>query len=113
MAIEKLLPQSGSDVITDQEGTESVGNVILLSVGPGVSELLGVADMGQLCFHEMTSANQMFYELQLIKSATDAMVLGVQLKEPVRIAQRIHSMGKDIPIVILTEPERHEHLKQA
>jgi len=113
MAIEKLLPRSGSAVITDQEGTESVGNVILLSVGPGVSELLTVADMEQLCFHEMTSANQMFYELQLLKSATDALVLGVQLKEPVRIAQRINSMGKDIPIVILTEPERHEHLKQA
>ncbi len=113
MAIEKLHPQSGAGVTTAVADTESVGDVILLSVNPGVRELLTAEDKEQLSFHEMTSARQMFDELQLVKNTTDALVLGVQLKEPVRIAQRIHSMGKDIPILILTDPEHHEHLKQA
>ncbi len=88
------------------------GFVILLKVGLKVRNLLTIAANEQLCFDEMTSAEQMFVELEQMKTKVDALVLGVQLREPVRIAQRIHSTGKDIPLLILTGPEHHEQLKQ-
>ncbi|MEJ2621872.1 MAG: PAS domain S-box protein, partial [Candidatus Thiodiazotropha sp.] len=43
----------------------------------------------------------------------DALLLGLSLEKPVRIAQRIHSLGIDIPVLILSEPERYSHLKHA
>lgn len=89
------------------------GRVILLNVDLGVRHLLTGRQGGGLYFDEMASAAQMFVELEQMNCQIDAMLLGVQLKEPVRIAQRIHSMGRDIPLLILTEPERYEQLRQA
>jgi len=90
-----------------------VGHVILLNVDRNVSLLLDGMGTEALCFNEIISTSQMFVELEQMQSDVDAMVLGVLPKEPVRIAQRIHAMGKDIPLLILTEPERHDVLKQA
>lgn len=89
------------------------GRVILLNVDLNVRNLLAGSAGVQFCFDEMASASQMFVELEQMKCEIDAMLLGVQLKEPVRIAQRIHSMGRDIPLLILTEPQRYEQLRQA
>lgn len=95
------------------EAAFSHGHVILLNVEFMVRNLLVGEGEGQLRYDEMTSAEQMFTELEQIVSPVDAMVLGIQLKEPVRIAQRLHGKGTDIPLIILTEPERYEQLKQA
>lgn len=89
------------------------GCVILLNVDLKMRELLLGDGETKLTYNEMTSAKQMFVELGQMKNTVDAMVLGVQLEEPVRIAQRIHAMGKDIPLLIMTEPKRHDQLKQA
>jgi PAS domain S-box-containing protein len=120
MTIEKPFRESGNVVEMVAAGAKSTdcddataGHVILLNVGLNIRNLLAGKGKESLCFYEMASANQMFGELQQMKSPVDALVLGVQLKEPVRIAQRIHSMAMDIPLLILTEPERHEQLKQA
>lgn len=91
----------------------NIGCVILLSVDIKTRNLLLIEDKQALDFEEVASAAQMFVELEQKKNQVDTLVLGVQLKDPVRIAQRIHSMGKDIPLIILTEPERYEQLKQA
>lgn len=89
------------------------GRVILLNVDLDVRHLLSGKEGAQLTFDDMASAGQLFVELEQMKCHVDAMLLGVKLKEPVRIAQRIHSMGRDIPLLILTEPERYEQLRQA
>jgi len=92
--------------------TSNTNRVILLNVDIKVRNLLTGSGTGQLRFEELASTSQMFFELEEKISHVDAIVLGVQHKEPVRIAQRIHSMGMDIPLLILTEPERYEQLKQ-
>ncbi len=122
MAVEKLLRNSGMAVETATPATKSAngddmassaGHVILLNVDLKVRNLLASVGKEQLRFDEMTSTSQMLVELEQRKSQIDAMVLGVQFKEPVRIAQRIHAMGRDLPLLILTEPKRYEQLKQA
>ena len=122
MTFEKLFRKSGAATQTAaaveksascDDASPSVGRVILLNVDLKVSRLLTSEGMKQLCFDKISSASQMFVELEQRKSEVDALVLGVNLKEPVSIAQRIYSMGKDIPLLILTEPDRHEQLKQA
>lgn len=100
--------ESGSSRID----TSSCSRVILLNVDIKVRNLLTGSGSAQLRFEELTSTSQMFFELEEKISHVDAIVLGVQHKEPVRIAQRLHSMGLDIPLLILTEPERYEQLKQ-
>ncbi len=89
------------------------GYIILLNVDVKLRNLLVREGIEQLDFDEMSNVGDMFTDLEKIQRNVDALVLGVQLKDPVRIAQRIHAMGKDIPLLILTEPERYEQLKQA
>ena len=122
MTVEKSISEIGStaqasalhaDLSGCNDSAPGTGRVILLNVDIRVMNLLAAAGGQQLCFEKITSTNQMFIELEQMKGDVDAMVVGVLPKEPVRIAQRIHSMDKDIPLLILTEPERHEQLKQA
>ena len=121
MSVEKPLHASGAAVQSatlTAVGTDcddavcSAGRVILLNVGLKVRNLLIGGNREQLYFDEIAGPSQTLIELEQMDGQFDAMVLGVQLKEPVRIAQRVHSMGKDLPLLILTEPERHEPLKQ-
>ena len=104
---------AGVNCTSPENADPNAGCVILLNVDLKVRNLLASEGKIQLCFDEMVSTGQMFAELVQMKNKVDALVLGVQLKEPVRIAQRVHSLGKDIPLLILTEPEHHEQLKQA
>lgn len=89
------------------------GRALLLNVDYEVHNLLESKGIEYLCFDEVLSNQQKFIELMQMTSKIDVMVMGVQLKEPVSIAQRVHALNKDIPILILTEPERNEQLKQA
>lgn len=104
---------TASGQITQADTDSNVGHIILLNVDLKLRNLLVVEGNEQLDFDEIGSVGLMYTELEQARSNVDALVLGVQLKDPVRIAQRIHAMGKDIPLLILTEPERYEQLKQA
>jgi len=94
---------------------EAIANsyILLLDVGIEVRNILAIESMDCLCFEELASSQQMFAQLDQIKNKIDVIVIGVPLKEPVSIAQRIHAINKDISILILTEPSRHDRLKQA
>jgi len=107
------LPESVTASANCDDMAPGVGHVILLNIDHKVSLLLAGIGKDVLCFNEITSTSQLFVELEQMQSDVDAMVLGVLTKEPVRVAQRIHTMGKDIPLLILTEPERHDQLRQA
>jgi two-component system sensor kinase FixL len=122
MTIEKSVRESGAtarapvlvaDLAPADNSAPGAGRVILLNVDTRVMNLLTAADGQQLRFEKIASASQMLVDLEQMQGDVDAMVLGVLPSEPVRIAQRIHFMGKDIPLLILTEPERHEQLRQA
>lgn len=89
------------------------GRVVLLGVEEGTIELLKGRGGGNLRFDEIGSTTQLLVELEQMDLQTDAMVVGVQLRDPVRVAQRVRSIGKDISIVILSDSEHYEPLKQA
>ena len=95
-----------SDVIT-------AGCVLMLNVDLKVRNLLAIEGMEYRYFDEVTSSQQSLIEMLQVQSNVDAIVMGVQIEEPVSIAQRVHAINKDIPILILTEPERYKQVKQA
>jgi PAS domain S-box-containing protein len=103
---EVKFPHAESDAIT-------TGCVLMLDVDLKVRNLLAIKGMEYQYFDEVTSNQQMFSEMVQMQSKIDAIVMGVQIKEPVSLAQRIHAINKDIPILILTEPERYKQVKQA
>jgi len=89
------------------------GRVLLLNVDGRTSSLLTTQAAGNLRFDDVGSTTQLFVELEHMQLQADAMVVGVQLRDPVRVAQRVRSIGKDISIIILSDPEHCEPLKQA
>jgi len=106
LAAEVSLSHSDNDVNTG-------GCVLLLNVDDKVRNLLSNKDLEYLYFDEVATRQQMFTNIVQMQNKVDVMVMGVQLKEPVGIAQRVHAINNDVPILILTEPERYEQLKQA
>lgn len=88
------------------------GCALLLNVDPEVHDLLDSKNIESLCFNEVLSNQQTFIELVQMTRKIDVMVMGVQLEDPVTIAQRVHALNKEITILILVEPERKEKLKQ-
>ena len=106
LAADVNLSHSDNDVITR-------GCVLLLNVDDKVRNLLSSKDLEYLYFDEVATSQQMFTNIVQKQNKVDVMVMGVQLKEPVSIAQRVHAINNDVPILILTEPERYKQLKQA
>ena len=84
------------------------GHVALLEVDADTGEELAAQLAGRISFDRMTDTQQLLDELEQL----DVVVLGLRVREPVRLAQRIKSAGNDLPVMILTEPERHERLRQ-
>ncbi len=95
------------------KNTGTMGCVILMNVDLKARNFLLKGNIEYMDFDELESRQQEFTQLIQIKNKVDAIVMGVQVKEPVNIAQRVHAMHKDIPIVILAEPEHHIQLQQA
>ncbi len=89
------------------------GRFVLVAVDEDIRSLLvrRLAPVWRL--EALAGPEQLFDKLEHSPQGADAIVLGVKLKEPVRIAQRVHSLGKDIPILILSDPERFGQLRQA
>ena len=91
-----------------------MGNrVILVEVGREIRALLGHYLSKHLVLEDVASTEQMFLKLEQSTHHTGALVLGLRLEEPVSIAQRVHSLGRDLPVVILSHPNRCSQLKQA
>lgn len=89
------------------------GNVALLNVEPTIYRFIHGKLRTKLNFEDLSALEQLYNGLEQGRVLIDALMLGVSLEEPVRIAQRIHSLGIDIPVLILTEPEQYEKLKNA
>ena len=89
------------------------GRVVLLRVEKEVSDLLAERFGGRIALHQLRSPEQLFVAMERSGVYADVMVLGVGLEQPVRVVQRIHGFGVDIPVLIMTEPDRYEQLTQA
>jgi PAS domain S-box-containing protein len=60
----------------------------------------------------ISSADQFGVALDADPGSIDAVLLGVNVGEPVALAQRIHSVDNHLPIVILSSPSRSATLRQ-
>ncbi|MES9818708.1 MAG: hypothetical protein ABW155_18905 [Candidatus Thiodiazotropha sp.] len=89
------------------------GTAVLLKVDPAVFSYIHERLHSVLDLEDLPGLEQLYIGLEQGRVRIDALMLGVSLEEPVRIAQRIHSLGVDIPVLILTEPEHHDQLKHA
>ncbi|MBW9267923.1 MAG: PAS domain S-box protein [Candidatus Thiodiazotropha sp. (ex. Lucinisca nassula)] len=92
---------------------KSRGTAVLLNVDPTIFSYIHQRLHSTLDLEDLPGLEQLYIGLEQGRVRIDALMLGVSLEEPVRIAQRIHSLGVDIPVLILTEPEHHDHLKHA
>ncbi|MES9834195.1 MAG: PAS domain S-box protein [Candidatus Thiodiazotropha sp. DIVDIV] len=105
---------NSADVASRNISSDSiVGYVVLLNVGQNIYQLLHEQLHTVLNFEDLTALEQLFNGLEQGRIRIDALLLGLSLEEPVRIAQRIHSLGIDIPVLILSEPDKYSHLKHA
>lgn len=87
--------------------------VVLYQVSKEVQTLLGSGLPANISLHTTTDIDSLCLETQKTANPAEALVLGIGANEPVSIAQRVHSYGQDIPVVILSETERYAQLKQA
>jgi len=87
--------------------------VVLYQVSKEVQTLLGSTLPAGIVLHTATDIDSLYLETQKAAGSAEALVLGIGANEPVSIAQRVHSYGQDISVVILSEAERCAQLKQA
>lgn len=114
MGSEKLLKTAYLSTHKDSKNqTLKKSHIVLLNVDLKVRNLLFNQVDTDFNFEEAANTEMLFQMLKEKTSNIDALVLGVEHKEPVRIAQRIHSLDKNIPLLILTEPNKHQQLKNA
>jgi PAS domain S-box-containing protein len=88
----------------------------------GILHLVGVAPDVTARLHEeldvvlrietMESLDTLYSRFQEGRRPADTVLLGMEIEEPVRIAQRIHTYDKYIPILILSLPARCAQLKR-
>ncbi len=65
-----------------------------------------------LSIETMTDQDALYARFQEGQRPPDTVLLGMEIAEPVRIAQRIHTYDKHIPILILSPPARFSQLKR-
>jgi len=92
-----------------------MGNVVAVQVDQETSTLLGqldcVADDSRV--ESVAELSTALERLERDPSTIDALVLGPLLDEPVRVAQHVQSVDKDLAVVILSDPQRHGLLSKA
>ena len=104
-------PQHGAEVSGTRPGTPPA--VLLVQVPPDDVERLCVTDQsGSLALHAASSADE---ALTLLGSGLDidALVIGADVAEPIRLAQRAHAVRRDTAVLLLVEPERAAALARA
>lgn len=96
-----------------QIGSRYQGSAVLLGVTADICQLIRDNSDSSLNLVELGGLEQLYIGLEQGRIHVDILVIGISLDEPVRIAQRIHSMGVDISVVILTEPAYYSQLEKA
>lgn len=94
------------------ESEYATGRVLLVDVDAAIARRLAAQLQGRIGFDTVSTSRQMLAELEQRLPRIDALLLGVNVREPVRVAQRVQPLGNDIPVLILTEPEHHDQLGQ-
>ncbi|MBN8765099.1 MAG: PAS domain S-box protein [Thiobacillus sp.] len=91
---------------------EIPGLVSLVGVDPALARLLQSRLCPMLTVKTLDDQNSLFLHMEGGGLPVDAVVLGMALEEPVRVAQHIHVHDKHIPILILSRPADCDQLKR-
>lgn len=83
---------------------EIPGLVSLVGVDRALARLLKNQLCPALTVEDLNDQNKLFLHMEGGGLPVDAVVLGMTLEDPVRVAQRIHVHDKHIPILILSHP---------
>ncbi len=92
---------------------EIPGLVSLVGVDRALARLLQSQLRPALAVEILDDQNDLFLHMEGGGLPVDAVVLGMALEEPVRVAQRIHVHDKHIPILILSHPADCDQLKRS
>ncbi len=92
--------------------SELGGILQLVGVSPAINTLLRSALEPEVTVEAMTSQEQLYQRFQEGRQPADTVLLGMDIEDPVRIAQRIHTYDHHVPILILTPPARRDQLKR-
>ncbi|HBY98466.1 MAG TPA: hypothetical protein DEP84_31745, partial [Chloroflexi bacterium] len=89
--------------------------IVLVRVDPETAALLrqNASLLPDLSFEDVPGPEQLATQLADGGTNVDALVLGAELEEPVRVAQRAHIVDEDLAVLILSDPSRHRQLSQA
>ncbi|HNA29804.1 MAG TPA: PAS domain S-box protein [Thiobacillaceae bacterium] len=90
----------------------STSVVHLLGVDDGLARTLRHALEPGMKLVSLDGQERLCNAFQEGRRPADAVLLGVDLEEPVRVAQRIHTYDKHVPILILGAPARCAQLKR-
>jgi len=88
------------------------GVLHLVGVAPTLMALLRQELGSALSIEVMADQEALYARFQEGHRPADTVLLGIEIEEPVRIAQRIHTYDKHIPILILSPPARCAQLKR-
>lgn len=88
------------------------GVLHLVGVTPALTALLRQELGTLLSIESMTDLEALYARFQEGHRPADTVLLGIEIEDPVRIAQRIHTYDKHIPILILSPPARCAQLKR-
>lgn len=99
-----------ADAVPDEE---LPGRAVLVEVDAATAARVAAGLGDAVHIESVASSRQALAELEQILQRADALLLGVNVRDPVRVAQRVQPLAKDIPVIILTEPAHHGQLRQA
>ena len=94
------------------ELSSQVGILHMLGVSEAISDLMRKELSPELTLKNVEDAEILYSRFEEGRQPADTVLLGMDIEEPVRIAQRIFTYDKNIPIFILSIPSRCVQLKR-
>lgn len=90
---------------------EATGNIALVGVEPSLVETLRRELDNELAITQLTAPEGLFRRIENGMSV-DVVVIGLAVDDAVRLAQRVHTHDKLIPIIVLSAPSSTEVLRR-
>jgi PAS domain S-box-containing protein len=92
--------------------SETSSIVVAVGIPPDLVALLTQRLNGNVALDSALDVEQLAKTLQHGTLQADSVLLGTEVPEPIRVAQRVHAFDKTIPVLILTEPARCAELRR-
>jgi PAS domain S-box-containing protein len=96
------------------EVVQSEPSSVIVSVGiaPDLTAFMGQELRGSVILEGIPDVDRLATMLGHGTLQADSVLLGTEVAEPIRVAQRVHAFDKTIPVLILTDPARCAELRR-